>query len=83
MGGRGQWKDWSGGGIEAAGQAEVGYTLVANKLFHNIPDKMLLVINTSNNGTLLGSNISQPQHSPHYPYVSSVYTLRVLYLLTL
>lgn len=41
------------GGSEAAGQAEEGYTRVAKKLFHNITDKMLLVINTSNNGTLL------------------------------
>lgn len=42
-----------GGGSEAADQAEVGYTRVANKLFHNNTDKMLLVINTSNNGALL------------------------------
>lgn len=40
-------------GERGRGITEVGYTRVANKLFHNITDKMLLVINTSNNGTLL------------------------------
>lgn len=60
-----------GRGSEAAGQAEVGYTRVENKLFHNITDKMLLVINTSNNGTLLVYIllISVANHVARYQYI--------------